>query len=112
MASTGQTSCSASVMNATRPPRVSECVLTAIAPRTMIRPMTAFGIRSSSAQNEPSRPAFSTWVRQTSAAWASCLAEACRPRPSAFSTRMPVAASSISVARSPCWSWTRRESTR
>ena len=37
---------------------------------------------------------------------------ACLPRPSAFSTRMPVAASSISVARSPCWSCTRRESTR
>src|SRR5438067_611247 len=44
-------------MNATRPPRVSEWVLTATAPSTMIRPMTAFGIRSSSAQNEPSRPA-------------------------------------------------------
>ena len=77
-----------------------------------MRPMTAFGIRSSSAQKDPSRPAFSTWVRHTSAAWVSCLAAACCPRPSAFSTRMPVAASSITVAKSPCWSWTWRESTR
>ena len=47
-----------------------------------------------------------------SAAWALCLAAASGPRPSAFSTRTPVADSSTSVARSPCWSWTRRDSTR
>ncbi len=75
-------------------------------------PMTAFGIRSRIAQNDPSMPAFSTCVRYTSSACLPCLAAACRPRPSAFSTRIPVAASSITVARSPSWSWTWRDSTR
>ncbi len=42
---------------------VSECLLTANAPRTMMMPMTPFGMRSSSAQKDPSRPAFSTCVR-------------------------------------------------
>ena len=43
--------------------------------------------------------------------WAKWTSAASGARPSAFSTRTPVAASSTSVVRSPSWSCTRRDST-
>ena len=49
-------------MNATRPPSVSAFWLVAIAPSSTMSPMTAFGMRSSVAQNEPRSRAFSIWV--------------------------------------------------
>ncbi len=46
--------------------------------------------------------------RAAEAAYCSLISGA---RPKALMTRMPVAASSASVVRSPCWSCTRRETT-
>ena len=74
--------------------------------------MTAFGTRSRPAQKVPRSLAFCICVVRTSEAWAACRAAASSRRPSALSTRMPVAASSTYVARSPSWSWARRDSTR
>ena len=90
---------------------VMEWRLTATAPRTTARAMTAFGTKSSVAQNVPSSRAIPTRVPPSRAAWARCAAAASGPRPSALSTRTPVAASSTSVVRSPSWSCARRAST-
>ena len=81
-------------MNATSPPRVSSWRPVAIAPSSSSSPISAFGIRSRPAQNVPRSRALRTWVAYTSAACAPCCAAASPPRPSALSTRIPVAASS------------------
>ncbi len=94
MTSIGHTSSRARVMNATIPPRVSSREPTASAPRSRMRPMTAFGARSRADQNVPRSCALATWVWYTTSACARCRAQASSRRPSAFSTRIPVAASS------------------
>ena len=94
MDSMGHTSCRASAMNATSPPSVSSCRLTASDPSSRIRPMTALGSRSRPAQKVPRSWALRTWVSRTSADWRACCAADSSWRPSAFRTRTPTAASS------------------
>jgi hypothetical protein len=73
-----------------------------------MRAIAAFGMRSSIDQNDPSSRAIDTLVVYIWVACAAWVAAASGARPRAFSTRTPVAPSSINVARSPSWSWTRR----
>ena len=53
--------------------------------------------------------AFSISVPRRSSAWFSKFLRANLPRPKALSTRMPCTDSSTAVARSPDWSWLRRD---
>ena len=56
--------------------------------------------------------ALSISVWRSSSACSSKASRASRPRPKAFSTRMPCTDSSTVVARSPAWSWLCRETCR
>ncbi len=53
--------------------------------------------------------AFSISVLRSDSACARKVDSACLPRPNALSTRMPCTDSSTAVARSPAWSWLRRD---
>ncbi len=108
---TGHTRESSRVMNATSSPGVRSPLPTPIAPSSSTATTARFGMPSRKVQNFAARRTFSMLVRCSRAAAVSNCSATCSLRPKDLITRMPTAPSSASVARSPCSSWTRLETT-
>ena len=108
---TGQTSESSSVMKATSSPGVRAPRPTPIAPSSSTTTTARFGITSRKLQNRAESRTLSMLVACSFRAARSYCSATCSLRPKDLITRMPTAPSSDSVARSPCSSCTRRETT-
>ncbi len=91
-------------------PSVSEPCATPYAPNPMITAIADSGSTTSTPHSAASSRTLSSSVPRRPRASATKRAVSLRPRPSDFSTRIPSADSSITVARSPAWSWARRAS--
>ena len=108
---TGHTSESISVMKATSSPGVSWPRPTPIAPSRSTTATARLGITSRKVQNFADSRTLSMLVACSWRAAASYCPETCSARPKDLMTRIPTAPSSARVARSPCSSCTRRETT-
>ena len=110
--STGPESTAAVAKYAASAPTVRSPWATSHTPSARPTPSTASGSATIRAMNPESTDALRTSVPRSVSARPRKPSSACAPRPNAFRTRMPCTDSSTVVARSPAWSWERREAER